>query len=294
MGFIRSNMIPILKEYKRRPFSGKLLLLGQGDIYFSNSDYNQMVAMIGVELHNSMSPGLSYKPDFAAKGYLDTQSVFKRLGFSEVIALDYSDFEGADIIHDLNAPDIPSEFKEQFDVVIDHGTLEHVFHLPNALHAVFQFLKIGGRAITSSPSSGFFDHGFYMFQPTLFLDFYAANRWAVASAQIVQFTFNQETEPCFFTDYYPGQFDSVGYGKMDGKLYSTICVATKLDHSTGNAIPQQGWYSRQTSWKPDSLVPSSDADSNQSLAEAGASEIHLTDGIQKSIKYVRSVLGKLR
>lgn len=33
MGFIRANMIPILKEGSRRPFGGKLLLLGQGDIY---------------------------------------------------------------------------------------------------------------------------------------------------------------------------------------------------------------------------------------------------------------------
>ena len=60
-------MIPILKEHKRRPFSGRLLLLGQGDIYFSNSDYNQMAEIVGVSLNTSTTPALSYKPDFAAK-----------------------------------------------------------------------------------------------------------------------------------------------------------------------------------------------------------------------------------
>ena len=220
--------------------------------------------------------------------------MFKRLGFAEVVALDCSDFEGAEIIHDLNSSDIPAELKQQFDVVIDHGTLEHVFHLPNALHAVFQFLKFGGRAITSSPSSGFFDHGFYMFQPTLFLDFYSANKWDITSIQVVQFTFNQETEPCFFTDYYPGQFDSVGYGKMDGKLYSTICIATKVDQTTGSVIPQQGWYSRQASWQPDLLVQNSEADSKQSLAEGESLKVPVKDGLQKSIDFARSVLGKLR
>jgi hypothetical protein len=99
------------------------------------------------------------------------------------------------------------------------------------------------------------------------LDFYTANKWEIASAQVVQFTFNQETEPCFFTDYYPGQFDSVGYGKMDGKLYATICVATKMDQTTGSAIPQQGWYSRQASWKPDVTVTASKVEPVQPLAE---------------------------
>ena len=294
MGFIRANMIPILKEHKRRPFSGKLLLLGQGDIYFSDNDYNQMAQMIGVSLNSSVAPGLSYKADFAAKGYLDTQSVFKRLGFSEVLALDYSDFEGADIIHDLNSPDILEELKQHFDVVIDHGTLEHVFHFPNALHAVFQFLKVGGRAITSSPSSGFFDHGFYMFQPTLFLDFYTANKWEIASAQVVQFSFNQETEPCFFTDYYPGQFDSIGYGKMDAKLYSTICVATKMDQSTGSIIPQQGWYARQSSWKPDASKTAIKVEPVQPLAGNESSVSHTKEGLRRGIEFAHAVLGKLR
>jgi hypothetical protein len=295
MGFIRANMIPILKEHKRRPFSGKLLLLGQGDIYFSDNDYKQMAQMIGVSLNSSVAPGLSYKADFAAKGYLDTQSVFKRLGFSEVLALDYSDFEGADIIHDLNSPDILEELKQHFDVVIDHGTLEHIFHFPNALNAVFQFLKVGGRAITSSPSSGFFDHGFYMFQPTLFLDFYTANNWEIASAQVVQFSLNQETEPCFFTDYYPGQFDSVGYGKMDKNLYSTICIATKMEQSTGTTIPQQGWYSRQVFWKPNVGIDTSKVELDKPLMFGNKSSIsNVKEELQKCIQFIHAVLRKLR
>jgi hypothetical protein len=291
MGFIRANMIPILKEHKRRSFNGKLLLLGQGDIYFTERDYVQMAELAGVKLDESIRPGVSYKPNLAAKSYLDAHSVFKRLGFSEVLSLDYSDFEGADIIHDLNASSIPEEYVQQFDVVIDHGTLEHVFHLPNALNAVFKFLNIGGRAITSSPSNGFFDHGFYMFQPTLFQDFYSANKWEITSIEVVQFSHNQETEPCFFTDYYQGQFDSVGYGRMGEKLYSTICIATKTQESTGLAVPQQGWYSRQESWK---LGNRSNAHPQQSLHEDESYDLTVKDQLRKSISFARSVLGRFR
>ena len=81
MGFIRANMIPILKEHHRCNFSGRLLLLGQGDIYFSDGDFKQMAAIAGVKLDSSIPGGVSYRPDFAAKGYLDAGSVFKRLGF---------------------------------------------------------------------------------------------------------------------------------------------------------------------------------------------------------------------
>ncbi|NKD55222.1 MULTISPECIES: hypothetical protein [unclassified Haematospirillum] len=260
MGFIKANIIPVLEESKRRPFKGRLLLLGQGDIYFSDDAYRQMAQMVGVELDGSVQPALSYKPDFAEKGCLDTQSVFRRLGFSEVMALDCSDFEGADILHDMNAPDIPEQWRGQFDVVMDHGTLEHIFHFPNAMHAVFQFLKIGGRAITSSPVSGFFDHGFYMMQPTLFRDFYAANAWEVNAIKVVQFTSNEWTDPCTFVDYEPDQLDPSRYGKMDGNFCATFCVATKGAQSTGKVIPQQGWYARQAAWKPCSAVHASMAD----------------------------------
>ncbi|QAZ69573.1 hypothetical protein C3Y92_19980 (plasmid) [Solidesulfovibrio carbinolicus] len=86
-----------------------------------------MAETLGVELDRAILPSLSYKPEFASKGYFDTESVFKRLGFTEVHALDYSDFEGADIIHDLNSPDVPKDLVQQFDVVIDHGLLNTFF-----------------------------------------------------------------------------------------------------------------------------------------------------------------------
>lgn len=250
MGFIRGNMIPILKESKRQPFTGHVLFLGHPDIYFDYQHLLRMAKIARVSLDMSVPIKPSPKPDFAAKQYLAGDTVFKMLGFEQISVLDYSDFEGANIVFDLNSTELPSELIGKFDVVVDHGTLEHVFHLPNALSNIHRLLKTGGRAITSSPSTNFLDHGFYMFQPTLFVDYYAANNWVVESIQVVQFTHNQETEPCFFADYEPGLFDSVGYGKMDNKLYSTICVATKTIDSTSSKIPQQGWYKRLANWKP--------------------------------------------
>lgn len=124
------------------------------------------------------------------------------------------------------------------------GFLEHVFHLPNALRSLFRMLRAGGRIVHSAPSGNLFNHGFYMSQPTVFLDFFAANDWTVNLIQVVQYTPNQEKEPAFFTNYTPGLLRAVSYGKRDNKLYGTICIVTKNAESTGDRIPQQGFYAR--------------------------------------------------
>ena len=46
-------------------------------------------------------------------------------------ALDYSSFENADIIHDLNTP--LENSKKQFDTIVDFGTSEHVFNVTECL-----------------------------------------------------------------------------------------------------------------------------------------------------------------
>ena len=248
MGFVRANIIPIIEEHGKRPFSGRLLLLGQADVYFSQQLLDGMARTARVTLAAGVPVRLSHASVLAEKGYISGDSLFRQLGFAEISVMDISTFEGADIQFDLNSPEIPAALAEQFDVIIDHGTLEHVFHLPNAMRSLHRMLKPGGRMIHSAPSGNFFDHGFYMFQPTLFMDFYSANHWDINSIKVAQFTPNQETEPAFFADYEPGLFGAVSYGGMDNKLYATICVATKIATSTADVIPTQGTYARLNGW----------------------------------------------
>jgi len=53
------------------------------------------------------------------------------LGANRVDSIDYSTYEGASIIHNLNEP-LPSDLRQQFSAVFDGGTLEHVFDVPRA------------------------------------------------------------------------------------------------------------------------------------------------------------------
>jgi len=58
----------------------------------------------------------------------------RELGASKVSAMDVSEYEGADILHDLNVP-APANLHERFDLLIDGGTLEHVFNVPVSMES---------------------------------------------------------------------------------------------------------------------------------------------------------------
>jgi SAM-dependent methyltransferase len=95
------------------------------------------------------------------------EPVLQALGAKQLESLDNSDFEGAKMVHDLNEP-IPPNWREQFDVVFDGGTLEHVFNLPIALRNSMELLKVGGRLFIHTCANNLCGHGFYQFSPELF------------------------------------------------------------------------------------------------------------------------------
>lgn len=242
MAFIKGNLVPILKEFLRQPFSGSLLVLGYPDVLMTMHQFCDLAYQYDVELPDPRQMKVSLRPEFAQSNYMCGLSLFRALGFSRVDALDYCDFEGASVVYDLNLPTPPAELQGRYDMIIDHGTLEHIFNIPNALNSIFQMLKVGGRVFHSLPSSNFVDHGFYMFSPTLFYDYYIANKYVIESILFAQSSVNQLTEPCFYTDYIPGCLDHVSYGGLTSAIYGIICVASKTFETTGHIAPQQGLY----------------------------------------------------
>lgn len=97
---------------------------------------------------------------------LYAEPFFYCLGARKVRALDASDFEGADLLYDLNQP--VNDLKEAFDTVYDGGTLEHVFNFPTALKSCMEMVKLGGRFFSHAPTNNWCGHGFYQLSPELF------------------------------------------------------------------------------------------------------------------------------
>ncbi|TPG08130.1 hypothetical protein [Sphingomonas oligophenolica] len=94
-------------------------------------------------------------------------AIFTKLGARRIAAMDISDYEGASVIHDLNAP-LAEEHQGRFSLVFDGGTLEHVFNCPTALASYMKLPRVGGHLIVSVPSNNEMGHGFYQFSPEFF------------------------------------------------------------------------------------------------------------------------------
>lgn len=97
----------------------------------------------------------------------DSTEFFRYLGAAEVSAMDFSDYEGAAILHDLNVP-IGDELKEKYTFVLDGGTTEHVFNFPTALKNAMEMVEVGGHLAIITGGNNFLGHGFYQFSPELF------------------------------------------------------------------------------------------------------------------------------
>jgi hypothetical protein len=89
------------------------------------------------------------------------------LGAKELVSVDRSDYEGATLLQDLNEP-FPANLRGHFDLVLDGGTLEHIFDFPSALQHCLEVISVGGHFLTMTPTSGWMGHGFYQFSPELF------------------------------------------------------------------------------------------------------------------------------
>jgi hypothetical protein len=108
------------------------------------------------------------------------------LGAGSVEALDYSDYEGAQHVHDMNEP-VAEELTGRFDVVYDGGALEHIFNFPVAISNLMRMTRVGGRVFMSTPANNFFGHGFYQFSPELmFRVFSPENGFEVVTVQVVE------------------------------------------------------------------------------------------------------------
>ena len=148
----------LIAARKRGALFGELVMLGRQDLNVFPAKMRELLAAAGVA-------GDLFRPDAPDTRF--AEPVFKSLGATHVHSLDFSSYEGASFVHDLNTP-IGSELRERFDTVYDGGTLEHVFHFPTALKNTMEMVRCGGHLFIHTVANSYCGHGFYQFSPELF------------------------------------------------------------------------------------------------------------------------------
>ena len=93
-------------------------------------------------------------------------SLFDFLELEKLDYMDVSKYEGANVIHDLNTH-VPAYLHGKYDLVIDGGTIKHIFNVPSAFENVNKMLHVGGYFLAFNPCNNWVGHSFYQFGPEL-------------------------------------------------------------------------------------------------------------------------------
>jgi len=299
MGIPRPVARLLFEEGRRRPFGGSVIQLGRCAVFLRWDELLKWARRDGFALREDVPIELSHLPQLARLGCLSDRTFFRALGFETVESLDLLGDERPTYIQDLNQP-VPAELEGRFDVVFDTGTMVHVFDQKTAFRNLARMIKPGGRVIHgTAPSSNHVDIGFYMFSPTLFADFYTANRWQIDSLKLCEFVplwYRGRFDPPVWKvrQYEPGSLDEFRLGGLDWRPRSVWAVATKIQGAGGDVSPIQGSYraAHEASADrggaiafppPDDTGPAADAPAPPLPAKA-------TDWALRTLKRVRRLL----
>lgn len=112
----------------------------------------------------------------------DSECLFNLMG-AQLDVFDVVNERGCEIIADLNYP-IPDKHLQQYDVVMDVGTLEHCFNIAQAGMNMAGLLRKDGCIFHENPFN-WGNHGFYGLNPTWYYDFYTQNGFEVEDCRLL-------------------------------------------------------------------------------------------------------------
>ena len=154
-----------LKINRDYPNMRNVFLLGRQHFLSPNPDartkrqmtvYQRMLEQVGHDLKIEKS--------IDSDGFCN--SLFDFLEFEAADYMDVSGYEDANIIHDLNM-NVLAYLYGKYDLVIDGGTIEHIFNVPAASKNVNKMLHVGGYFLAFNPCNNWVGHSFYQFVPEL-------------------------------------------------------------------------------------------------------------------------------
>ena len=176
---ISLNFIPcVLDTVRTHSLSGDLLMLGRQDIGATGPELETLLAI------ERMKPAVPPNTWRMENGRVTAESFFQAIGFSGVESLDVMQGAAQHVL-DLNADVTAVPLRSRCDVLFDGGTLEHVYHVPNALARCADMLRDGGWFLHIGPMNNYVDHGFYQFSPTLWFDWLTTNGWQVTQSTAI-------------------------------------------------------------------------------------------------------------
>lgn len=240
----------IARTIRDQRITGTLLQLGRQGVYISDRQLGHILQTYDFGRFDGPQPELLnaefvdrcieqavYHRNIGGVQTLNDAVFFCLLGLVSYSS-DANNYEDCDLILDLNTSELSQSLAAtQYDVVLDGGTIEHVFHLPNALANVHRLTKSGGHVIHVGVANGNVDHGFYQISPCFFLEYYDANHYSIVESKLFTNT-DDINSPRFVCEDYTSMA-----GIPQDRQYLYYIVVRKNDASTCGVVPFQRFYS---------------------------------------------------
>lgn len=172
------------------------------------------ILMIGLPtIDGGLMPG-----DF---NYADLKELFRSKKITDVKTLDLFDPK-ADYRLDLNLP-IPKTLHNKFNLVVDIGTIEHVFDTAQVIKNYTKLVELKGYLLLITCVNGYFDHGLHIFNPEMIMDVLKINGFEIIYNKYISNTGAEITDPSINRDI-------------------LIFLVTKKKRNVNFVVPQQTYW----------------------------------------------------
>ena len=240
----------LIREHHYKPIRGKILILGRQTIAMSPENLTELLLQeklsISAEQLNEIKTNFDQNTRHRKDNVCVSDEVFFNLfGICKVDIMDVSEYEGANIIHDLNNP-IPRSLENQYDFIIDGGTFDHLVDLRVAFENVVKMLKVGGRVFQWNAASNFTGAAYISFGPDLFYDYYILNQFADCKIYIAELDSIGQLEQWDLYEFEGA--DEYDHLKTN-RIQVTVALSEKGSSSTWDKIPIQAQYRDADLWQ---------------------------------------------
>jgi hypothetical protein len=164
----------ILAEHRYRKIEGNVLFVGRQTTFLDEKSLGRLLGKHGLALPEEFT----FEFDTETRGadgqrFITDRCFMRSLGVDNVNFLDVTDYEGADIVHDLGYP-IPDSLRDRYDFIYDGGCFDNMFNPGVAIVNLSKMLRPGGRVICFESVSSW-NSPYLMYSPGWFWDYYVVN-----------------------------------------------------------------------------------------------------------------------
>lgn len=236
MAILMQNAVFLLQEHKHRPIVGDVLTMGRQTVTLT---YHEAISLLhdhGVAMRYGHVHELDTSTVTSAQlGWISDRCFFSMFTDATVKAMDVSEYEKADYIHDLNQP-LPLGLHGIADFIFNGSVLDDLFNPGQAIRSMSEMLRPRGRIMHCEAGAQLGTGNAYVaYSPAWFHDFYAVNRYV-----------NCDVWVCAVTDL-AGPWSVYKWSRgeafrPDGRFFVNMVVADKGEHSDSGKMPVRSSY----------------------------------------------------